>query len=561
MRRVTLYDGANSYVGWDQAQELIRLTGLGHDEVVAFRIRRLVLHRCLIRVTAELHVPDGPRYADLGINLRSMASSIQTGEVAGALPAAEAAFEALRAATLAGVSAELNRPFQAGPATPEPAGFWGRLLGRDGGQAASAPPDFAALIKEWQGRLDDADRDERARLAALIRVVGAVLARRGDIRPADIGWLADTVTNLASNALGDHLVETMIDPLIDTAIDRLRYRRLPAQAEPVVLNAKGASASGKSSIRGAQHQIADKLSIDWHDFAVISPDYWRKSLIDYQGLGEDFKYGAMLCGQELEIIDKKLDRLMAEHGARSAIPHLVIDRFRFDSFHAAHARPADSSLLTRFGARIFMFFMITPPEETVKRAWSRGVETGRYKAVDDLLYHNIEAYTGMPDLFFSWATVKDRWVHYEFLDNAVPKGSLPRTVAFGANGCLVISDLDIFCNMERYKHVNVDAHRPQDILEKPLDDFAAMAPARRACKELETVIFLKPGSDHPFAECRDGVLTIDHAALPDDRSADLFGPHEPADKPFDALPAAKWSNTIGINGLKNQVKSSKTPRT
>ena len=38
----------------------------------------------------------------------------------------------------------------------------------------------------------------------------------------------------------------------------------------------------------------------------------------------------------------------------------------------------------------------------VERAWRRGLTTQRHKAVDDLLYHNIEAYTGIPELFFAW---------------------------------------------------------------------------------------------------------------------------------------------------------------
>ena len=33
---------------------------------------------------------------------------------------------------------------------------------------------------------------------------------------------------------------------------------------------------------------------------------------------------------------------------------------------------------------------------TVELAKKRGLQVGRYKAVDDLLAHNVEAYTGMP---------------------------------------------------------------------------------------------------------------------------------------------------------------------
>ncbi len=87
---------------------------------------------------------------------------------------------------------------------------------------------------------------------------------------------------------------------------------------------------------------------------------------------------------------------MARKAEHAGMPHLLIDRFRFDSF-APDSSEAGSNLLTRFGREIYMFFMITPPHETVERAWRRGLEVGRYKAVDDTLAHNVEAYAGMPE--------------------------------------------------------------------------------------------------------------------------------------------------------------------
>ena len=65
---------------------------------------------------------------------------------------------------------------------------------------------------------------------------------------------------------------------------------------------------------------------------MISPDIWRKFLLDYTSLGGAYKYAAMLTGHELEIIDQKLDRRMEAKAARGEMSHLLIDRFRFDSF-------------------------------------------------------------------------------------------------------------------------------------------------------------------------------------------------------------------------------------
>src|ERR1700747_3323015 len=100
------------------------------------------------------------------------------------------------------------------------------------------------------------------------------------------------------------------------------------------------------------------------------------------------------------------------------MPDLLIDRFRFDSF-APHSDEAGSNLLTRFGHSVYLFFMITPAEVLVKRCRERGLEFGRYKAGDDTLGHSIVAYSGMPQLFFTWVKRPDKRVHFEFLDNSV----------------------------------------------------------------------------------------------------------------------------------------------
>jgi hypothetical protein len=141
--------------------------------------------------------------------------------------------------------------------------------------------------------------------------------------------------------------------------------------------------------------------------------------------------------------------------------HLLIDRFRFDSFSSGEQEDG-SRLLTRFGDIVYMYFMITPPEATVERAWTRGEQFGRYKAVYDLLDHNVEAYNGMPRLFFTWAT-SDKQVHYEFLDNSVPEGAMPRTVAFGWNGEMNILDIHALINVDRYAKISIAARSPGEV--------------------------------------------------------------------------------------------------
>jgi len=134
----------------------------------------------------------------------------------------------------------------------------------------------------------------------------------------------------------------------------------------------------------------------------------------------------------------------------------LIDRFRFDSF-APDSDEAGSNLLTRFGHTVYLFFMITPPELLVERAWKRGLEFGRYKAVDDTLAHAVEAYSGIPDVFFTWVCRSDKRIQFEFLDNTVRLGESPRTVAYGDNDTFNVLDAKGLLDIERYGRVNVDA--------------------------------------------------------------------------------------------------------
>jgi hypothetical protein len=294
-----------------------------------------------------------------------------------------------------------------------------------------------------------------------VRLVSAVRARHGRLW-GDRALLVPIAVGLACNDHGAELAGALVEPYFRRAVEAEGYRLLPAQARPVVMNTKGASASGKSTMRPLQRRLAAELGLDWRDFAVVSPDIWRKYLLDYDSLGAAYKYAGAFTAAELAIVDHKLDRYMARKAERAGMPHLLIDRFRFDSF-APDSSEAGSNLLTRFGREVFMFFMITPPHETVERAWRRGLDVGRYKAVDDTLAHNVEAYAGMPDLFFTWALREGMSVHCEFLDNGVAPGERPRTVAFGRGGELNVLDVKCLLDVERYRKIEINASGPGEV--------------------------------------------------------------------------------------------------
>lgn len=479
----TIFRPENSFIDYSQAREIAEFCGLEPFDVIQFRPERLIVHELLIRVTADLHVPDGPNYEDLGISLRGMVKTIYDNHMNSRLSELAAVYEQVVEDAKAKIAGELEPLFPARTPPPAPAkkSVLKRLFG--GGNSpqpiASQPPGELDVLDGWSARLKtERDTFTRSCLHALIKVVGSIYGKRGRL-VGDADTVRDVAARMVGNAIGSERIGEALDPAFRDAAAAEDYTFLPAQTEPVIMNVKGASAAGKSTIRQDQMRLARKLNVPWEDFAVISPDYWRKYLIDYDSLGDDYKYAAMLTGKELEMIDVKLDRYMAAKAARDEISHLLIDRFRFDSFLLEHERAADSNLLTRFGKLVFLFFVITSPEATVERAYRRGIATGRYKAVDDLLYHNVEAYTGMPDLFFSWASAEGKRIHFEFLDNNVAIEERPRTVAFGWNQDMVVLDVQVMLQIDRYRKVNVDAKRPSDVL----DD--ASAPAAENTRFLE----------------------------------------------------------------------------
>jgi hypothetical protein len=469
----TIFRPQNVFTSLPEAEELHGLTGLDLAELVAFRPERLALHELLIRVTAELSVPDGSRIEDLGINFRQIINTILARYLEPRMDEIRSAYADSCRALEATIDKELVALIDA-PA-PEPAKR--RIFA--GLRRAAAPPAESdsqrtlRFVAEWEARAHgSAPETERAACRGLARAVSLFLVAHESLGGGK-ALIASLAARLAANSLGGEAIGAIVGPAIVGAAKAEGYPLLPRQERPVVMNTKGPSASGKSTLRPLQKSLAGDIGVAWSEFALISPDIWRKQLLDYATLGQDYKYAGAFTADELEIVDQKLDRYMARKAERGQMPHLLIDRFRFDSFAPDSDEPG-SNLLTRFGRIVYLFFMITPPASLVERAWNRGLEFGRYKAVDDTLAHGVEAYSGMPEVFFTWALRTDKRVHFEFLDNSVRFGERPRTVAFGWNGELNVLDAGRMLDVERFRRVNIDATAPELLYR----DASVLAPER-----------------------------------------------------------------------------------
>ncbi len=488
----TLFRPANVFTSVAAASELHGLTGLPLADLVSFRPERLALHELLIRVTADFEVPDGSRIGDLGINFRAIVNRLLTRHL---LPR-----EALFRDTYAQARRELSQAIDA---------VQSRVLGRAGRDWG--PAQIAALDEMAAGAPERADG---VAARTLSQILSALFQTHG------CAWgtgslIAAVATDVASNDYCGAAVGRALEPLLYAAAEQEGYRLLPPQPRPVVINTKGASASGKSTLRPLQKALAADIGVEWRDFALISPDIWRKQLLDYASLGPHFKYAGALTAAEVRIIDQKLDRYMARKHDRGAMSHLLIDRFRFDSF-AANSEEAGSNLLTRFGQTVYLFMMVTPPELLVERAWKRGLEFGRYKAVDDTLDHSVEANRGIPDMFFTWARRPDKQLRFEFLDNTVRFGDRPRTIAFGDNDSFNLLSARCLSNIQRYARINVNATAADQLFP----DAAALAPQhntaflKRCLKEFRRLNFAEQATGRIYLRIEDGcVAWVDAEAL------------------------------------------------
>ena len=389
----TMFRPENVVNSIETATELNGFTGLTIQQLICFRPERLVVHELLIRVSADIFVSDGSKYEDLGVNYRNIVDSILRDYIQPNMARVVEGFNELKVQVQSMVESEL-----AANLFPESAGientqntfsfaklFKGRAKKAGIGEVETVERRQQRLLSDWEQKSESSgDPLARSMYRALAKVANAIIIKHGRLI-SDKELLTSLVCGFVGNDRGSEFIGEMISPYIQQAVDNEAYLLLPPQTQPVVINVKGASAAGKSTMRPLQHQQTDKLGLNWHDFALISPDIWRKYLLDYDSLGAAYRYAGTLAGDEIPIIDQKLDRYIGNKARQGRVSHLLIDRFRFDSFAPGKDSEEGSNLLTRFGHTIYLTFVVTPPEATIERAWIRGLQVGRYKAIDDLL--------------------------------------------------------------------------------------------------------------------------------------------------------------------------------
>lgn len=524
----TIYRPENVSSSMADVAEISTLTGLSHEELVAFKPERLVVHELLIRVTANIVVDEGEDERGLGRDYRLIVNTILQDYIQPHMPEIIRAHADLQHRVRNFAQAQLAEILFKPRETlveKRKRGLFSFLWKAKTASENRARPSESIQEREHraiqayktQGRATE-DEMQATVFNSLYRILNLISGTRGYIGP-DQSLLVDLVCTHVCNRYGSRMIGMQITPWFEAAIEAKHYTRVVNAEVPILVSLKGASAAGKSSLRAMLRKKLQGLGIAAHGYGTISPDIWRHFLLDYDSLGEAYKYAGGLTGKEVRIIDGKLDRYIREKSSRDgAIPHLLVDRFRFDSFSSEKVWTVLHGTYVQYVDIMYMYFIVTPPEATVERGWERGLTTGRYKSVEDFLDHSVEAYTGMPKIFFKWLAYDRPLFKYEFLNNDVPKGTYPSAIASGTQQQINIFNVCGFIEIERYQKVNIDAKSPQQVYP----DDASLSVVNninfltQIVEQISEVNFIDPQSDTVYLQIRDhDFKVLDEAMLSD----------------------------------------------
>jgi hypothetical protein len=516
----TIYNPANVFTTITQVKELATETGLVPEELISFRPHRLVLHELIVRITADIVVLEGETEEDLGINFRNIARKIFSKYIIPGLMQIEHSFDTMRTRIEDLTAQELEAALlQQTPVRGDKPSFWSSLLGSKP-KPAVAPQsrqerEFELINSYKQSGLNAGDELSAAVYRSLYRVLGSIATSRGFIGN-DPEYLKSICVRHACNYLGSREIGRKVGILVNEAVATEGYQRIADAEIPILISLKGASAAGKSSLRPMLKEMMTELGFEEHGYGTISPDIWRRMLLDYDALGESYKYAGRFTSHEINIIDTKLDhyiRAKADH--RHSIPHLMVDRFRFDSFASEKITRVLHKTYVRYIDTMYMYFVVTPPQATVERGWERGLVRGRYKAVEDFLGHCIEAYAGMPKLLFKWLASEKPRYFFEFLDNSVAKGTYPELIARGTQGKMQIYRPNSLIDIERFQRINVLATSPHQVAASPEQLSVAnnLGFLRQCIARFKLIEFVDETTDTCFLTIRSGSFEISNPEI------------------------------------------------
>src|SRR5260370_19080645 len=215
----TVFSSANVSSSVIELKEMNSFCGLALERLSNFKRARLGLHEVLIRVMADLSVPDGEKYEDLGINFRQMTATIMGKYIAPELTAITSLFEQLKheAADFldraqGATASDIGRQ-EFPKSNPN---RWSRFFlpsrNKVPTRAVTRSPEHAAVVRidVWRKKAQPtAHALERTSYQALVTTPEAILAVHGQLtnnrRPIACHALRLVCNDYGSFAVGEYL--------------------------------------------------------------------------------------------------------------------------------------------------------------------------------------------------------------------------------------------------------------------------------------------------------------------------------------------------------------------
>ena len=123
----------------------------------------------------------------------------------------------------------------------------------------------------------------------------------------------------------------------------------------------------------------------------------------------------------------------------------------------------------------------------------------------------MEAANGMRDQFLNWVNRKDQNVYFEFLDNNVPEGRQPKTIAFGKNHEINILDLDVLRKLQHYTRLNIDAKGPEDVYS--VEKYESKDLIEILVDHIPNISFVNPNSRELEAKLKNGTWVYEKTSF------------------------------------------------
>lgn len=222
----------------------------------------------------------------------------------------------------------------------------------------------------------------------------------------------------------------------------------------------GAPACGKGSAVGIMAVKAEGLGVKWQDVVKINTDVHRNIVSGAQELGEITEFHTALNNDESFYITQRAYQRMMNKIKSGRAPHMLID--------GVYPAPQRISMSLENSGQLHLAVVTVPVEVSIKRAYQRGIETGRFISSGYLISSHQSV---SRDLHKTLLTFSGESIEYDIYDTNVAFGELPRKFEHGDMRERVISvyDPDAAGKFYGKKNINIKAKAKEELFPKGVE--------------------------------------------------------------------------------------------